>query len=479
MKRVLIGRKYEQKELKDSLSSNQPEFIAVVGRRRVGKTFLIKQTFSENLDFELTGLQHANKSEQIQNLVFALKNYFPDFDLPEKPQSWLEAFFILSKALESLDKKEKMVIFLDELPWLGTKKSGFITGLGWFWNSWAINQNITLIICGSAASWMIEKVINDKGGLHNRITKLISLKPFTLYETEAFLRSKNINPNQYQITQIFMTMGGIPMYLDQVKPGLSAIQNIQEICFKNSGYLRNEFDRLFTSLFFHADNHIAIIRALASKRKGMTRSEIITKSKIPNGGMLSGVLHELEQSGFIERYQGYGKKSRTSLYRLTDPYSLFYLTFIESIGPNRKIDFTKLSDLPNYKTWSGYAFENICLTHIDQIRKALGIAGIFTSISSFFAKPMDNLPGSQIDLIIDRSDQSINICEIKFSNNEYLFSKADVENLETKKKVFAFHSKTKKHLFSSLITTFGVIENSHKTRHLDHIITLNELFQEV
>lgn len=473
----LIGRTKEVQKLKEVFDSERPELLALVGRRRVGKTFLIKQTYGDYLDFELTGLQHAKKSEQIQNFIFAFRTYFPDESIESIPKSWLEAFYMLSKALERKAKQDKMVVFLDELPWLGTKRSGFITGLGWFWNSWAINQNIVIVICGSAASWMIEKVINDKGGLHNRITELLFLYPFNLGDTESFLKSRNVQLSRYQITQLYLTMGGIPMYLDQVKPGLSAIQNIQAICFQRSGYLRNEFERLFSSLFDNSENHIAVIRALASRRMGMIRQDIIDKTKFSNGGMLSSILDELHQSGFIEIYNGFGKKNRHSLYRLTDPYSLFYLTFIEPLGSNVKADFTKLSDLPNYKSWSGYAFENICLTHIDQIRKALGISGIFTKVSTFYAKPLDGMPGAQIDLIIDRSDHSINICEMKFSNKDFELTKREVSNIENRKKVFQYHTKTKKHLFTTLITTFGLLENSHKINHVDQSIALDDLFQ--
>ncbi|MCB0851826.1 MAG: ATP-binding protein, partial [Bacteroidetes bacterium] len=293
----------------------------------------------------------------------------------------------------------------------------------------------------------------------------------------SFLKSRNIHLGRYQIVQLYLSMGGIPMYLDQVKPGLSAVQNIQAIFFQKSGYLRNEFDRLFASLFDNFENHVEVIKALASKRQGMTRQEIIDNCRFQNGGMLSEILSELQQSGFIGIYQGYGKKTRMSIYRLIDPYSLFYLTFIQHLGVNSKTDFTKLSDLPKYKSWSGYAFENICLTHIDQIRKALGISGIYTSISTFVARASEDMPGAQIDLIIDRSDQSINICEIKFSSSDYEVSKKDIDNIENKKRVFRHHTQTKKHLFTSLITTFGVVENKQKLNHIDQVVLMDDLFE--
>jgi uncharacterized protein len=476
MENLLIGRTRQIQDLEEARVSAKPELVAVIGRRRVGKTYLIKQVYAQQIDFELIGTQHSNLSDQIQNFVLRITKYFPDFEIRQKPSSWLEAFDLLGRALETLTKTEKKIIFLDELPWLDTKRSNFIAGLSYFWNSWAVNQNIVVVICGSAASWMIKKVINDKGGLHNRVTRRLFLYPFTLAETEAYCQAKQINLNRYHLLQIYMVMGGIPMYLEQLKKGLSAVQNIQEICFEPSGYLYDEFDRLFASLFDNYQHHIQIIRALASKRNGLTRQEIITLTKLANSGMLTDILNELEQSGFISIYNGYGKKVKESLFRLTDFYTHFYLTFIEPLGKHSKIDFKQFSDLPKWKTWSGYAFENICLNHIEQLRKALGINGIATSVSSFIAKPKDGLKGTQIDLLIDRSDQSINICEIKFSNDKYEFTKKDAENMADKKSVFRYHTKTNKHLFTTLISNFGVIENSNRVNYIDQVITQDDLF---
>ncbi|MEM9887013.1 MAG: ATP-binding protein [Bacteroidota bacterium] len=477
MNNIIVGRREQIKELGEAVLSPKPEMIALVGRRRVGKTYLIRSVYQEKIDFELTGLQHANKQEQLQNFVFTLGKYFPNFDLPNFPKSWLEAFHFLSQALESLDKQEKLLVFLDELPWLGTKKSGFVTGLGYFWNSWASKQHIVVVICGSAASWMIDKVINDRGGLHNRVTRILRLYPFTLAETEAYCQARNIKLNRFHILQIYMTMGGIPMYLDLLKKGQSAIQNIQNICFSPMGYLRNEFDRLYASLFENYQNHIQIIRALATKWRGLSRGEIIEATTFENGGMLSKLLEELDTSGFITIYNGYGKKKKESLYRLTDFYSLFYLTYIESLGKSSFAEFTQLSDLPKWKVWSGYAFENICLTHIPQIKKALLIAGISSSVSSFIARPKDGFAGTQIDLLIDRNDQSINICEIKFSNKDYELNKKEVDNIENKKRVFLYHTKTKKQLFITLITTYGVVENANRINYVDQVIALDDLFE--
>jgi len=473
MKITLIGRKKEIKVLEDALASDKPEFVAIVGRRRIGKTFLVKETYGKRINYELTGLQYADKQSQLQNFIFALQNYCPDFDIKEKPKSWLEAFYMLSKALEQQGSSEKKVVFLDELPWLGTKRSKFIMGLSWFWNSWAVNQNIVVVICGSAASWMIEKVINDRGGLHNRVTKLLEVYPFTLGEVREFMQLRKIRLSEYHITQLYMVMGGVPMYLDRIKSELSLAQNIQSLCFQSSGFLSKEFDRLFTK---NTEKYTQIVRALATKRGGMTRDEIIVKTTFKNGGYLTAMLDELEASGFIKIYSGYRKKKQLSLYRLIDFYSLFYLTFIEPLR-NTMTHFEKFNELPNFKSWSGYTFENICLAHVQQIRKALGISGINSFTSSFFAKPKDGLSGAQIDLLIDRSDNSINLCEIKYSTKNYTVTKRDVENLQNKKTVFAYHTKTKKHIFTTLITTHGVTDNAHRLNHIDQVVTLDDLFE--
>jgi uncharacterized protein len=472
----IVGRQTQIVEMKEALASKKPEMLALVGRRRVGKTFLVKQIYQKHIDFELTGLQKSNRQEQLLNFTLSMGKYFPDYQMPKKPIVWLEAFHFLTEALDSLNKEEKMVVFLDELPWLGANRSGFIAGLGYFWNSWAANKNVVLVVCGSAASWMIQKIVNDKGGLHNRITRLLFLHPFTLSETEAYFKLQNINLNRYQILQVYMVMGGIPMYLDQMRTGQSAIQNIQKICFSPSGYLRNEFTRLFESLFLNHKNHVEVVRALAAKRIGLTRQEIIESTNFSNGGNLSEILDELEKPGFLTISGGFEKKIKDSLYRLTDPYSLFYLTFIEPLGINSQTDFTQLSDLPQWKAWSGYAFENICLAHVQSIRKALGISGVASSVSSFTAGPKDGLSGTQIDLIIDRNDQTINICEIKFSVNDYEVTKKDVESFANKKRVFQYHTKTRKHLFLTLITASNVIQNSNRVNYVDQVVTVDDLF---
>ncbi|MCR9287772.1 ATP-binding protein [Saprospiraceae bacterium] len=476
MKNPLVGRQKELDILSKAQSSNRAEMVAVIGRRRVGKTFLIRSFFNNEFDFEITGIQNAPQVEQLKNFKIELEKVGNNVLPIETPKNWFDAFILLIKHLESSGNSRQKVVFFDELPWLATNRSGFLRALSYFWNSWADRQNVIVIICGSAASWMIQKVVNHKGGLHNRITRRIFLKPFNLSETEAFLESKNIFLDRYQILQIYMAMGGIPHYLDAVEEGLSATQNIDQICFSDSGLLNREFSRLYAALFDNSENHITIIRALSTKNQGMTRQELIKNTKFSDGGGLTKVLEELTESGFISKYYPFGKKKRKLIYRLTDEYSLFYLNFMENKTHEEDTVWQKLSQTQTYKTWSGYAFESICLKHIPQIKKALSIAGIYSESASFYQKGEKKMEGAQIDLVIDRNDQVINLFEIKFYNEEFTISKEYADKLRKKMSVFRLVTKTKKQLFYMMITTFGLKKNQHSIGLIVNDLTIDDLF---
>lgn len=476
MSETLIGRNEEQAILLEALHSGRAELVAVFGRRRVGKTFLIKQTYQNHIAFELTGLQSANYTEQLQNFSHQLE-VFSKSPVPVKmPTNWLDAFFMLARFLDQQPKETKQVVFFDEVPWLAGNKSGFVTGLGWFWNSWAESRNVVVVICGSAASWMIQKIVNDRGGLHNRITKRVFLNPFTLSETEAYLQSRQVFFNRYQILQIYMAMGGIPHYLNEIKAGKSATQNINDICFSKNGTLRDEFSRLYAALFANADNHIAVVRALAQSRQGLTRPAIIKNAQLPEGGNTSKVLEELEQSGFITSYFPFEKRKKDMLYRLTDEYSLFYLRFIERNKDSGSDTWNQLSQSPAAKVWSGYAYENACLKHLHNIKKALGISGVYTQSSTFLFKGNEEERGTQIDLVLDRNDQTINLFEIKFYNTVFSLSDADAKILHHKMRIFKEITGTKKQLMIVLLTTYGMEHTKHSLGLVEKILTMDDLF---
>jgi hypothetical protein len=478
MSRKLIGREQEQAILRKTLASDEAEMVAVVGRRRVGKTFLIRSIYEQYIRFELTGQQNASTKRQLNNFAFQMGEFFGAKAPQKSPEDWQEAFQQLILCLKTIETNEKVVLFFDEIPWLSPRKSGFLPGLDFFWNSWAVKRsNIIVVICGSAASWMIRQVVYHKGGLHNRITRQVHLAAFNLYETELYLKSRNVTLDRYQILQIYMALGGVPHYLKEVEDGKSAIQNVEQLCFSRTGLLANEFQKLYPALFEKADNHIAIITALAQKWKGLTRSEIIAATKISDGGSLSRCLEELNTSGFISEYTGFGKRKKDIYYRLTDEYSLFYLRFIQNYKKQVADSWQNFSQTPQYAAWAGYAFENICLKHAAQIKKALGISGIYTETSGFYQRGTPEDLGIQIDLMLDRRDNVIDLFEIKFYNETVKLDKNDALALREKIATFKRLTATRKQIFLHFLSTFGLSANENSIGLVSRTLDMDALFE--
>jgi len=474
----IIGREQEIMILKQALKSKEAELIAVYGRRRVGKTFLIRGVYSPHLIAEFSGVHHASVKEQLENfsnvIALALKSPIP----PAVPKNWTEAFRLLINFSEPLLKKQKAVLFFDEFPWLSSAKSGFLSAFEYFWNSWASKQpNLIVAICGSAASWMIQNVVNSKGGLHNRITTTIRLLPFTLYETAAYLKSRAVNLDQYQTLQVYMAIGGIPHYLKGIKKGESATQIIDRLCFTKDGLLVNEFHNLYKSLFEMADRHISVVKALAAKPSGLTRKEIIAECGLISGGGTTKLLDELMESGFVGQYLPFQKNIKEAIFKLTDEYSLFYLKFMEHSRATGQGTWIKKSTSQSWKSWSGSAFESVCLKHTTQIKKAIGIAGILTEESAWRFAPGKTRKGTQIDLLLDRQDNCINICEMKFYNAALTTEKYYAAELQHKLDIFKEQTQTKKTLFLTMVTTYSTKDNIYKTTLVQNEITMKDLFK--
>ncbi|HEY9261000.1 AAA family ATPase [Chitinophaga sp.] len=474
----LIGREDEKKILQEALASDEAELVAVYGRRRVGKTFLIRQVYGKQLICEFSGVHNATVQQQLENFRNSIAIALDSPVLPAIPKTWTEAFLLLIKYAAPLLEKRKAVIFFDEFPWLSSHKSGFLSAFEYFWNSWGSKQSgLVVAICGSAASWMIQKIVNNKGGLHNRITKKIRLLPFTLCETSAYLQSKTVNLDHYQTLQLYMALGGIPHYLKEIRKGESATQAIDRLCFTKDGLLVGEFGNLYNSLFEVADRHIAVVKALAARPSGLTRKEIIDVCHLQTGGTTTKLLDELMQSAFVSLYVPFQKNVRDGVYKLADEYSLFYLKFIEHSRATGQGTWVKRSASQSWKSWSGSAFESICLKHTDQIKHALGISGTYTEESTWRATPGKNEKGAQIDLLLDRQDTCINICEMKFSNTMFTIDKSYATELENKLQIFRERTDTKKTLFLTMITTYGTKDNVYKTGLVQNEITMKDLFK--
>jgi AAA+ ATPase superfamily predicted ATPase len=477
MAQTIIGRDAEKKILQDMLSSGEAELIAILGRRRVGKTFLIRNFFEKDLVFEYTGVHEAGLLEQFQNFSNALQQAMGSAIPPALPINWIQAFAFLTEFLKTKLTGKQAVILIDEFPWIHTPKSGFLSAFSHWWNIWASQQSqLKVVICGSAASWMIENIINNRGGLHNRVSRIIRLLPFTLSETEEFLISRGIRIDQYQIIQLYMAMGGIPHYLKQVGKGESADQVIDKLFFEKNGLLKTEFSNLYRSLFANAAHHEAIVRALAKKGSGLSRTEIIETCGFSTGGGTTRLFEELEESGFITQYIPFGKTARDGMYKLSDEYSLFYLKFIEHARSSGAGTWHKIVAGQSYSSWRGNAFEAICQKHVAQIKKALGIGAVYTEVSSWRYLPKKGENGAQIDLLLDRQDNCINLCEIKFSADEFVIDKRYAGELDNKVKIFRSQTKTRKTIFPTMITPYGVLKNDYYTGHIQAEVLMKDLF---
>lgn len=475
---TIIGREEEKKILTAALQSRDAELIAVYGRRRIGKTFLIRNHYHKYIVFELTGIHEASMKDQLRNFSLALQESMGIPVAPAPPDNWIKAFRQLSDHLKTKEGKEPIVVLFDELPWLCTPKSGFLQAFGHWWNTWASrNRFVKVVICGSAASWIIRNIINDRGGLHNRVTQRIRLLPFTLAETERFLLHHGVKLDRYQVLQLYMGMGGIPQYLKQVQKGESASQIIDKLCFTKNGMLKTEFDDLYQSLFAHAENHEKVVRTLSKKAKGMTRAEIIEACGFTTGGWTTELFDELEQSGFITQYIPFDRTVRDAIYKISDEYSLFYLKFIEGARATGAGSWLRLSQTQSYTSWAGFAFEAVCQKHVDAIKQALGIAGVYTEASGWRHVPKKGDKGAQVDLLLDRADHCINLCEMKFSGSEFTIDKKYAGELDNKIKVFQTQTKTKKTIFPTMITTYGTKQNIYYTGRIVSEVTMEDLFK--
>ena len=471
---LLVGRKNEIKQLEAIMGSREAEFVVVYGRRRVGKTFLINTFFNDDYAFKLTGLAKQSKRDQLTNFTVSLNRYGGGKKYT-KPRTWYEAFEKLRELLESKPTKTKRVIFIDELPWIDSRGSNLISALEHFWNDWAVTQkDLVLIICGSATSWITRKILKNKGGLHNRVTQKLFIRPFTLAECREYIHKQGIEMEDKEILECYMIMGGIPYYLKNLRRGASLSQNVDEMFFAERGRLDDEFDALYSSLFEKSENYIKVVEALSAKNKGLTREDILEATKLEVNGHFSKVLKDLVDCDFIRYYKGFGSNTRMGLYQLIDPFTLFYFRFIKKYGHSNKPFWQYQIGTHRHDTWAGLAFEQLCLNHHQQIEKSLGIAGIITQVYSW-TTPEKAEEKAQIDLIIQRADKVINVCEMKFYEDVYTMKAKDYEDITRRVKAFREARKIRCAIHPVLVTTYGL--NHNKYSHIfQNVVTLNDFF---
>ena len=468
----LLARQREIKELQRAYNSEKSEFITILGRRRIGKTFLVHSFFGNKFDFHYTGVRGMTTEQQLENFAVALEEYGGPL-FKKKLHNWIDAFRQLRLLLEQKRRKKRKVVFIDEMPWIDSKQSQFIIALENFWNGWANMQgDIVFVACGSSTSWMTDKIEANQGGLHNRVTSRIFLRPFTLSETEEYLHGHGCNWERYEILRCYMIIGGVPYYMSLIDPRMSLAQNVDRLFFQKKAVLENEFDELYNALFSSADKYISIVNVLSQTNEGLSREEISQKTKI-EGGRLTVMLRNLELSDFISAYQKFNNKKKEQTYRLTDFYTLFYFRFIENLSTADNQFWTHRQNNPAINSWQGTAFEQVCLAHLQQIKQALGIAGMATAASAWRSREKGNK--RQIDLLIDRADKFINLCEMKFAQEPYVITKAYEMTVRERAAIFRDESQTRKSFIFTFITPFGVAHNSHYGL-VQNDITAEDLF---
>ncbi len=482
----IFAREEEIQTLDTLLNSKEAEFLAIYGRRRVGKTYMIREYFSKKncVYFEITGQKDGNMKEQLENFIQIFSKTFFDEAPLKTPTKWKKAFELLTKQIDQIPLSQHIILFFDELPWLATSKSKMLQALDYYWNRfWSQREKLLLIVCGSAASWMLDNLINAKGGLHNRLTKTIHLRPYSLKDTRQFLAKRGIHLQPKQVLDLYMVFGGIPHYLKQVEKGKSALQIVNKTCFQKEGLLYDEFDRLFKSLFTQSADCLLLIKTIAQHRYGISRDDLIKESKIPSGGTLKKRLQELESAGFIQSYIPYGHKIKDHYYRVIDEYCYFYLHWIEPFkrkGVEGGKEYWQVKGkTASAISSSGYSFEILCFKHIDQIRKALDLQGISSEAGSWRFNSVKGKKemGAQIDLLFDRDDGVITACEIKYSEKIFVLEKSEAKNIINKIEVFEKQTKTKKQILVALITTIDLKPNIWSEELIHNVITLEDLFQ--
>lgn len=476
---MFIGREKEIKELRELLKEDSSKFVAVYGRRRIGKTLLIREAFSDTFAFRYSGVYDCGNTKQLLNFRMALAGQGAGD--AEVPQDWFTAFNQLEKFLENSDAAKK-VVFLDEIPWMDAPKSNFVSALEHFWNGWAFHRNdIILVVCGSATSWIVKKIFKNRGGLHNRLSFKINLKPFTLKECEQYASARALAMTRQQILETYMILGGVPYYWSFLQKGKSVAKNIDDMFFTENAALEGEFSELYAALFKNPDPYIAVVEELSRNGIGESREDIVKGIKAKDGGKITTILEDLENCGFIRKYNRIGTRSKYALYQLTDNYTIFYYKFLSDKKNNDPSFWELAQGNPAYNAWAGVSFERVCLQHVPQIREALSINGVITNVCSWKTttstdERSKDARGAQVDLLLDRNDRIINLCEMKFASGKYTITKSYDEVLRNKRTRFIEETRTRKAVHITMVTTYGLTHNAY-CNNIQSEVTADDLFR--
>lgn len=466
---MMVGRKSEVELLKSAFEADHSDFIAVFGRRRVGKTFLVREAFGNKFTFYHTGVAGACRQEQLSRFAVSMRK--SGLGGGEVPKTWFAAFDALEAALERLGEGKK-TIFIDELPWMDTQKSNFVSALESFWNGWAsARDDILLVVCGSATSWMTDRIINNRGGLHNRLTHRVRLEPFTLHECELYLQSRGVVATRMQMLEYYMAMGGVPYYWSFIDKSRSPAQNLDAMFFSVNGELRDEYDHLYASLFKKPQRHLSIVEALGTRQAGMTRTELLKATQEDDNGVFGTALEELVQCGFLRRFRMPGRKKRDLVYQLIDNYTLFHYRFLSQLDADESGTWEAMQNEAQVRVWRGLSFERVCLQHLEQIKIRLGISGIHTKACAWRS------PEAQIDLLIERGDDAVNVCEMKYAADEYVLNREEHDKIIRRREIYCREAQPRGAVYLTLISPKGLARNA-LGNDIQSVVTLDDLFVE-
>lgn len=479
MNKLFVGRQSELETLSSLSKKKVASLVVIYGRRRVGKSRLIKEFGKHCRFYSFSGLPETKQTTaQSQREEFA-RQMREQLNLPGlKAEDWGDLFTLLA----SHTQEGSLIIALDEISWMGSKDPDFLGKLKTAWdNAFSENPQLILIICGSVSAW-IEKNILSNTGFLGRISITLHLKELPLKDCNQLLDALSCHMSSFEKFNILSVTGGIPRYLEEINPTLSAENNIRELCFKPTGLLFREFEQIFSDLFSKRSlTYKNIVRVLSNGP--LHYEDIAKKADLITGSQFSGYLEDLIKAGFISRNYTWDiksrKVSRLSLYRLSDNYVRFYLKYIEKnydrIERNH-FKFQKLSEFTNWQTIMGYQFESLVLNNREFIMKTLHLdyADIVCD-NPFFQRKTARMQGCQIDYLIQTRLNSLFVCEIKFSRRSLGLS--IIKEMEEK---IARLSKPKGFTcFPVLIHVNGVDESIVESNYFIKIIDFTQLLSEM
>ncbi len=472
----IISRKEEKKDLEYCERSKKSELICVYGRRRVGKTFLVEQTFRD-FAFRAVGLEKGTTKQQLKSFGQRLIEYGDD--IKQTPENWFEAFSRLDKILsgESIRRSlnGKKIVFLDEFPWFATKKSDFLVAFEDYWNRRGTQDgDLLFIICGSATSWIIKNVIKNTGNMFQRVTKKICVEPFTLAETELFFKDREFDWSREQIAECQMIFGGLPFFFDLMNTSQSLVKNINRLLFDKDALFGDETKKLLDATLSESPIYEKILSKLAFARYGIKKSELQVEIAAPNG-TYGRAVQDLVDCGYVIEYKKKYEEYNPLYIQLVDPFLLFHYHYLSK---EKRIDSYEdlIGNIGRYDNWRGTAFEILCLNNTASIKSALGIRGVKTECYPWYNSTDKKNERVQIDMVIERADKITNLCEIKYTNKPFVIDASYEQELIKKRDIFKEKTGTSQALKVIIISAAGV-SGTRYTSYISDIITLDDIFE--